>query len=204
MIPALILSAALQTSAAADFFPLKPGTVYIYEQTKGSAGQLTKVVGDTLDMGGVSVTPISDKQVGGGGATTYYRVDSDQVVIVAYDVKHPMPTPMPLLKLGTGKITWEFSGKTQTGAQGERLLARGEAHSVGQREILGKKVDVIEVRLIAQVGIGMSGLTFDQHAFYARGFGLVEWTSKTKLGNNKKSDESSFKLVDVQEAKSGG
>ncbi|MDR3688853.1 MAG: hypothetical protein P4L46_05700 [Fimbriimonas sp.] len=204
MIVCSVLALILQASSAGDYFPLKPGTVYTYEQ-KGKDVQMSKIVGTPLDMGGVAVTPVTDRQIGGGGTTTYYRIDPDQVLIVAYDIKHPLPTPMPLFKLGTGKLTWDFAGSTKTGVEGERLLARGDVHPIGKREVLGKKVDAIEVRIQAQVGIGMSAEIFDQKAIYAKGFGLVEWTSKMTLGNNrKKADQSAYKLVDMQEAKAGG
>jgi len=203
MLSTLILALTLQAKVAGDYFPVKTGTTFTYEQ-KGNALQLTRMIGAPLDMGGVPVIPVTERQGEGAGSTTYYRVDSDQVAIVAYDVKHPLTVPMPLFRVGTGNVVWDYTGKTKTGPEGERLLAHGEAKAAGQREVLGKKVDVIEVKMVAQMGIGMTGLKFDQRAIYAKGIGLVEWTSKTTLGNSKKPDQSSYKLVDMQEGKSGG
>jgi len=103
MISMLILAVTLKASTAGDFFPLKPGSTFTYEE-KGSSVQLTRTIGDALDMGGVTVTPITDRTIGSSAATTYYRVDSDQVLIVGYDVKHMMVTPMPLFKVGSDKV----------------------------------------------------------------------------------------------------
>jgi len=197
----LILAVTLKASTAGDFFPLKPGSTFTYEE-KGSSVQLTRTIGDALDMGGVTVTPITDRTIGSSAATTYYRVDSDQVLIVGYDVKHMMVTPMPLFKVGSDKVTWDYSGTTKTGPEGERLLARGESHAAGQREVLGKKVDVIEVKQQTLLGVGMSSETFEQKMIFGRGIGLIEWTNKTTLGNNKKkSNVSTYRLIDIQEPK---
>ncbi len=208
MISALILGLALQTASpttesAADYFPVKPGTVRTYEQ-KGGAGQLVNVVGSPLDMGGVTVAQITERQGGRPGITTYYRVDSDQVCIVAYDPKHPLPVPMPVLKLNDGKASWDFVGKTKTGPEGERMLAHGDARSAGKREVLGRKVDVIEVKILAHIGVGLSGMAYEQKAVYAKGIGLVELTTKMTLGKSKHPELVTYQLVSIEEAKTSG
>ena len=136
-------------------------------------------------------------------ATTYYRVDSDLVTVIAYDIKHPLSPAMTLFRISGNGATWEYSGKTKVGPDGERLLAKGESKSVGLREVLGKKVESIEVKTITLMGVGMSSLKFESKAIYARGFGLVEWTEKRTLGNSKKSASATYKIVSYDETPKG-
>ena len=193
MIVPLICFAAMQGPTAADFFPTVPGTVRTYEQKGG--GSIINTIGKPLDMGGVSVIPITESPGAGAGKTTYYRVEGDEVSIIAYDVKYPLPTPMPVLRVGNGKTSWDFQGKTAAGAKGERLLARGEAHLAGTRNVLGKKVDSAIVYLRAAVGMGASGYTFEQTTTYGKGIGIVEQKTKFTLG--KKSSETDFKIESI-------
>ena len=203
MFAALFLTATLQNSLSApDFFPLKAGTVITYED-KSRGGQLQRVVSNPMDMGGVPVVPVLDKQGGRQVATTYYRVDSDLVTVIAYDIKHPLSPAMTLFRISGNGATWEYSGKTKVGPDGERLLAKGESKSVGLREVLGKKVESIEVKTITLMGVGMSSLKFESKAIYARGFGLVEWTEKRTLGNSKKSASATYKIVSYDETPKG-
>lgn len=198
MIPILICAGALQTLNAADFFPTAPGTVRTYQQKK-SGEILINTVGKPLDAGGATVIPISEGAGTADTKTTYYRVEPTQVTIYAYDVNKPLVVPMPVLKVGTGNVSWDYEGKTATGAAGERLLAHGEERADGQRTILGKKVDVIVVKLKAAVGVGLSGITFEQTTVYARGIGLVEQTTESKLG--KKRDSLSYSLIAFEPGK---
>jgi hypothetical protein len=197
MIPTLLCMFMRQAPTAADYFPVVPGTVRTYQDKSGNT--LINTIRKPLDMGGVAAIPINESLGAGLGKTTYYRVDADMVSIVAYDIKNPLPTPMPVLKLGTGKISWDFQGRTATGASGERLLARGEAKFAGQKMILGNKVDILVVNLAAAVGNGMSGYTIEQTTTYGKGLGIVE--QKTKMTLGKRTNESLFKLVSVSAEK---
>jgi hypothetical protein len=155
-----------------------------------------------LDMGGPKAFPVTESSGDRTPVTTYYKLDSDQASIVAFDLTHPMPSPMPILKLGPGKTEWDISGVTKTGPAGERLLGHGEARAAGQKTVLGKKVDVIEVRLKYEIGIGISSLNFDETRIYARGVGLAELTVKARLGKGKVS-VSEFKIVSMELPKVG-
>ena len=200
MITTLILGLVLQSPMAADFFPLKPGPVFTFEE-KGGTAQIERVVGSPLDMGGVPVYAVADKQAGRQVASTYYRVDSDQVSVIAYDIKHPLTPPMILFKVGPKSSSWDYSGRTMVGPDGERLLTHGESKSLGMRDVLGKKVEAIEVKMIARKGVGISALSYDQTAIYAKGFGLVEWTDKITLGRSKKPNVVSYHLISMEASK---
>ncbi len=197
MILSLICLAALQSAKASDFFPVLAGTVRTYEQ-KSKSELLVNTIGKSIDMGGIDVIPVTEITGGSEQRTTYYRVESDQVTIVAYDINKPLAVPMPVLKVGTGKVTWDYQGNTGTGNTGERYLAHGEAKMAGQRSILGKKVDVLIVKLEAAVGGGMAGVTFSQTTVYARNIGMVEQSTIQRLG--KKKIEASYHLVSIEKA----
>ena len=196
MILTLLGLQALQTGLVSEFFPTAPGTVRTYEEKKGTI--LINTIGKPLDMGGVAVTPITESAGGGNGKTTYYRVENDQVSIVAYDVKKPLPISMPVVRIGNGngKVTWDFQGKTAVGSAGERLWARGEAHMAGVKTVLGQKVETLNVYLRAAIGSGMSGYTIEQDTTYGKGLGIVEQKTTFILG--KKKTETNYKLVSIK------
>jgi len=154
-------------------------------------------------MGGAQAIPVTETQAGHPPQTTYYQVGDGEILIVAYDLKHPLPTPLPVFKFGSGKVEWEYHGATKIGVEGERMTAHGEARSIGMKEILGKKVDLIEVRLQTQIGSGLSALNYDQRTVYGRGLGVVEMNTKVRLGKGKQTMESSTKLVSFEPPKSG-
>jgi len=203
MILSLICTMAMRAGGVEEFFPLVPGTRRIYQQKGGDGTQLENFVGKPLDMGGAQAIPVTETQAGQPPKTTYYKLGDGEVTIVAYDIKHPLPAAMPILKLGPGKVEWDFHGATQTGPQGERMLGHGEARSIGMKEVLGKKVDLVEVKLNTQVGSGMSSLIFEQKTIYGRGLGVVEMNTKVRLGKTKQTMETSIKLVSVEPPKSG-
>jgi len=198
MILSLICLTALQRATAGDFFPVVPGTVRTYEQ-KRTGEVLTNSIGNPIELGSMTVVPITEAAGSGSGSTTYYKVGEDDVSIAAYDIKKPMNVPMPILKVGVGKVTWDYQGSTGSGKDAERLLAHGEAHLAGQKLVLGKKIDILTVKLSAAIGIGLSGETFEQTAVYGKGIGLIELTTKTKLG--KKSAEVSYHIVTFEPGK---
>jgi len=201
MMLSLICLSALQTptSTAADFFPSSPGIVRTYER-KGKGDLLTNKIGDSLDMGGASVVPITEN-TGANGTTTYYRVQPDQVTIVAYDIKHPMVKPMPVLMLGKGEVTWNYEGSTASGVSGEQLRAFGKAKAGGRMLVkaLGKKVDVVIVNLSVVVGSGMSAVMDDQYTVYGRGIGMIEQRTTQRLGKSK--IEATYLLTGFEPAK---
>jgi len=203
MILTLACGLAFHSNTAADFFPLVTGTLRRYEQKTGDLTQVVNIVGKGMDMGGAMAIPMTETPMGHSPTVTYYRVDGDQVVIIANDLKHPLPSPMPILKVGPGKVEWDFRGATQTGPQGELLQVHGESHLAGQREVLGKKVDIIDVKLSFSVGSGMTQLIYEQHTIYARGLGMVEMTTKARLGKGKPQPEQVTRLVSIEEPKQG-
>jgi len=190
-------AALLQGGIAADYFPTTPGTVRTYEDKTHAT--LINTIGKPLDMGGAAAIPITESVGGEPGKTTYYRIDHDQIVIVAYDLSHPLSDPMPVFKIGTGSTGWDYQGKTATGANGERLLAHGESKFTGKKKVMNREVETLTINLEAFVGQGMSGYKLEQTTVYGKGLGIIEQSTKFTLG--KKSSKSSYKLVNIETPK---
>ena len=192
----MILAALCATAVGltpADFFPLTEGRKSTYEEKSVTYSVTTDVVGKEEEIGHHKGTHVTTFQNEKAISHAYYRIDSDGVYLLAYALENPLPTPMPLFKMGAKKTVWEFGGVTGTKEGAEGMKLKGESELKGQKEVFGQKVDVLEVKITAEVGFGASREIVEQQATYAKGIGLVELVSKTRVG--KKSAESSLKLV---------
>ncbi len=198
MILSLICAGVLQSMTASDFFPTTPGIVRVYKDSRTDT-LLTNTVRTALDAGGAQIIPITEDFGGATSITTYYKVEGSQVVIYAFDVNHPLPSPMPIFRIGDGKIAWDFQGKTATGTSGEALRLHGQTEPGGQRTVLGKKVDVILSKVAWVQGVGLAEVAYDEKAVYARGLGLVERTTIQYLG--KKKIQNTYKLISFEPGK---
>lgn len=193
-----------QAPSAADYFPLRPGMRLTFEERTTNATVTTDVVGQPLEVAGVPTTPVTTFQDGREVNTAYYRVEADAISIIAYDKKAPLPMPLPVLKIPAGpKTTWSFNGPGSAEKMAEPLNMKGEAEFLKtDREIFGKKVPVLQVRMIATVGGGSAREEIEQVSLYGRGIGLIESTSTTKIGKRKVVNV--LRLTKVEEPKEGG
>ncbi|MEZ0327859.1 MAG: hypothetical protein ACAH95_18335 [Fimbriimonas sp.] len=195
----MLLAAICATSiglTAGDFFPLTEGRKSTYEEKSLTYSVTTDVVGKEEEIGRQKGIHVTTYQGAKDISHAFYRVDTDAVYLLAYAKENPLPTPMPLFKLGTKKTTWEFGGITGVKDGSEGMQIKGESELKGLKEVLGEKVEVLQVKITAEVGSGASKEIVEQQATYAKGIGLVELTSKTRIG--KRSAESSLKLVKVE------
>src|SRR5579884_3442892 len=85
--------------SVADFFPLVPGTLRTFQEQGVSNTVTVDEVGQPVDVGGKPAVPVKTREGTKLVNTTYYRIDGNTVYIVAYDPKHPLPDPMPVLQL---------------------------------------------------------------------------------------------------------
>ena len=189
--------------SAADFFPLRPGTQMQYEEKSMMEGSTLDVVGTPVELAGQMVTPVVTKQGGKEVNTTYYRVSGSGVDIMAYSLDAPLPVPLPVLRVPEkNKITWKHEGPANADRMAEPLLMEGSSEFKGEREYLGKKRPILEVRIKARVGGSRMREEVSQVAIYAKDLGLVELTSVTKVA--KREAKSVLKLVKVEEPKEEG
>jgi hypothetical protein len=205
MTPVLLAALAIAPAApsAAEYFPLRPGTRMVYEEKSLEASVTTDVVGQPVEVAGSAAVPVTTYQNGSVVNTTFYRVGPDLVSIVAHDKDHPLKSPLPVFKLPADrKSDWTFFGNIGTEKEPEGLSMKGEAQFKGEREVLGTKVPILEVRITASVGGGRSKEDVEQVAIYGKGIGLVELTSITKIGKRKAA--SVLRLTKIETPKEGG
>lgn len=185
---ALALGLALQKPApAADFFPLRKGEEFTYQE-EGRVGALTvvDVVGEEIEIDGKPATPIFTSVQGSNPEAAYYRIEGDSVYVVGFSLAQPLQTPYTIVKLPSGRSsTWSFSGETQFINDPVDLWMKGSSRMVGTRDVLGTKREILEVTLEATVGSQKDGIRTKQIALYARGLGLVEMKEIGEIGKQK-------------------
>lgn len=186
----------------ADFFPLVPGTRRTYEEKLERVTLNMDEVGIPTTVKNVTAIPIVTSEGGKNISTTYYLVDTTAVWIVATNPEHPLPKPIPILQVSGEKTKWSYEGPTDDTKQAEGIAMDGESRILPDRDVLGKKVPILEVKLTTTVGGGFAQEKSEQIALYGKGIGLVQLISKTKVG--KKTVTNELKLVKIEEAKSGG
>jgi hypothetical protein len=201
MILAALAATLLSASAseAAAFFPLVPGTKWHYEEIGGGARIYVDEVGAAVEVDGRPAFPVVSSQ-GAQKESVFYRVESDSVNIVAYEQKDPLPSPRPVLKVGSGRTRWTYVGETPLFRSPVVLRMTGESNRRGTREVLGQRVDVLEVKLDAKMEAD-AGTTIEvvQVAIYGRGIGLIEMTETGKVGAN--SSRRTLKLIKFEPGK---
>jgi hypothetical protein len=182
LVMATLLSAPQAPLRAEEFFPLVPGTRFTYEDTGAGTATTVDEVGRPIEIEGLQAIPVVTNQRG-QQATTYYRIDGNTVVVVAYSSSRLLAAPMPLFQVGTGRQQWEYQGLTDSVKQPEPILIRGEARLIGTRTYFGKRAEVLEVKIDARVG-AVAPEQQQQVALYARGIGLVEMSTISRVGNS--------------------
>lgn len=201
MILAVLASTVLAAPAseAAAFFPLVPGTKWHYEEVGGGARIYVDEVGEAVDVDGHPAFPVVSTQ-GNQKDSVFYRIDADSANIVAYDAKQPLASPRPVLKVGSGRMRWTYTGETPFFRSPVVLRMTGESTRKGTREVLGNRVDVLEVKLDAKMEAD-AGTTIEvvQVAIYGRGIGLIEMTETGKVGTN--SSRRTLKLIKFEPGK---
>lgn len=210
----LALAAAAIGPTPAEFFPLIKGTRLTYEENSVQRTITVDEVQAPKTISGIIVTPVITTVDGRTINTTYYRVDSTRIEIVATepppkpgqkpaDSPTPLPMPLPVLELGSGASSkWSFYGPASADQQAEPLRMDGEARLKGERNVLGKTVPILEVRTNATVGGGRAQERVEQTAIYGKGIGLVELVSKTQV--SRRSVTSTLRLVKIEPPKEGG
>jgi len=200
MIASLLLFNLLQTPVASpqgpsikDFFPLVEGTKWQYQATEdGQITNFTYSVGKSKKVGDEQATPIITHVYGQDIDSTYYVVKDTTVMLVAFKSEKALGEPRPILQIGEdGTSKWNY----RADEDGIPVTARCESALKGQRKILGKDVEVLELKVDAVLGSESVGMRFKQTNLYARGFGLVEMTEERKV--NKKTYKKHLTLTQM-------
>lgn len=183
-----------QTASVADFFPLVPGTTWEYQEVAGFNSRNYKdVVGEPVEVAGKMaypvVTIVDEKEDG----RIYYMIEGNTLYLVAYDAKKPLGSPRPIIKLGPGTTKWEFEGDTVFLNSPAAMKMKCQASLKGKKEVLGKEVEMLEVRFEGQLGEAGTSVRSNQVAYYAKGIGLYQMLSDNTIGQAK--SKSSLRLL---------
>jgi len=194
----LIATAALAGTGVADYFPLKEGTKWHYHETGSGSPQV--VVDEALpavQIGGKPSVPVETRMDGRSIEKRYYRIDGDTVYLVAYDAEQPLSLPIPILKLGDGRTTWTYAGKTMFLGGAVPLEFKAQAVPKGKRDVLGSDRECVEVTMEARIdGGGGMAVVSRQVSLFAAGVGLVEMKQRQTVAKN--TSESTTKLVRIE------
>jgi hypothetical protein len=194
----LLAFASRSESGAATFFPLVAGTKWVYSDTAINQDGYVDSVGNTQDIAGRPATPIVTTRNGKVDGSTFYRVEDDQVLVVAFEQNRPLGSPYPILKVGPGNVKWTFVGSIQMMGAPAPIAMKGSSKRAGHKELFGSKRDLLEVTIDITIEAS-PGMTVKTHqvSTYAEGIGLVELKEKTKV--NKNTSERTRKLVSFTE-----
>ncbi len=115
---------------------------------------------------------------------------------------------MPVFRYEGKETTWVYGEVPVYRAIGDaeairtdKTLIKGTAKPGAARDVLGRKVDTIEVRVEVQLNEGRLGQKIVETSVYGRGIGLVEALRKTTADG--RTQELRTRLVALEDAKGG-
>ena len=185
-------------SLASDFFNLTPGIKRTYVE-KGVDGETTTIdeVLAPIKSGDDVVVPVTTTTLAGRPmGSSYYRASKSGVYLIANQIDRPFNQPVPMLELNKDRGSWKVMLQLGKDERLEVYRIQGEARVLGTRDVLGKRVEVCEVKTTVEIGGGAAVERTTQNAIYAKGIGLVEMTSVAMLGKQKA--ERTLKLIKIE------
>lgn len=194
MILGLTLSLALQTRSISveEFFPMKPGTVWRFEEKSGrSRFEVVEIANPVMRVGEVEATPIETRIQGQLAETLYYRIQDNRVLMVAIDPRKPFEPPYPVVVgANTDRATWNFETTTNYTPEPSPHRLQGEAKLGRSARVLGQSVETLEVKLTGTIGVdGPGQVRTERIARYGKGIGLIEAKDTTVMGSQKQVRE---------------
>ncbi|MCW5937689.1 MAG: hypothetical protein KIT11_10340 [Fimbriimonadaceae bacterium] len=186
MVAAVLTCALAPQVKAADFFPLRTGDAWVYEDSGQSlSSRYDDHVGNVQEVGGGKAVPIISVVEGKIDGSTFYRVTDDTVYVVAFDQNKPLGAPYPILKVGD-KANWEYVGETQWYGAPAPLTVKGKSKRGRDQDVLGVKREILEVTLEASIGPpDGTSIKSKQVALYAKGVGLYDLKETQTIGKRK-------------------
>ncbi len=192
---ALAVLAPLQaTSIVADYFPLKPGEEWTYEERSGTRGQVVvDAVGSPVLINDVESYPISTSMNGGMAGQAFHRISGDSVLIVCFEnIKRPLPSPYPILKCdSTGNGDWQYAGTTDFLGAPASMTMKGTCRKGKEMDVLGTKRETLEVKLITTINppeLPEASIRSESVSIYAKGVGLVSVKETSTVGKGRKEE----------------
>jgi hypothetical protein len=190
---------ALQGSAnVAEFYPLKPGIKWTYITSPGSVESSDKVLQETTLVGKLA-TPVLTTTRGQSVGETFYRIEGDTVLVVAFGKDQILPDPHPIVRIPKdGKsLTWRYAGTSPFMRGSDSFEFTATSTLLGSKEVLGKQCEVLEVKMDATLaGNEDYRVKIKQTSRYAKGVGLYEMEEESTVGARKSNR--TVKLVNFE------
>ncbi|MEZ5162240.1 MAG: hypothetical protein R2688_00515 [Fimbriimonadaceae bacterium] len=205
MIATLIAASTIlgQEKSVKDFFPVIPNSVWRYEESQKGKSSKTVVemkAGSPFHSGEEEVVPVTST-IYKATTTIYYKITSNEVVTMGYELDKFLDQPIPIIKLKDRGMSWKYVGETQLIGEMAPLTMDCSSRLIGKRKVLGEDREVLEVKYKAVIDaeIGNMKIESQQTAFYADGIGLYEMKENGKVGRS--STERTMKLISYVEGK---
>lgn len=173
-----VIAAALLTSSfASEWFPLKPGSEWEYSVTFGQGlVPVTQVfqVREPVTIKGTEAIPMDVLVNGESQGTSYYGEAGGFVVVLAVKADSLLPQPLPVIPLEVkrGKA-WEHYGSTMLYGGTATIRTKSRITKLETAEVLGHKVEVMEIFTTSQIGEGPTALKTESTERYGKGIGMV-------------------------------
>lgn len=187
----LVLSALLLTSDARDvaaFFPLVPGTKWVYEDRvgKNDVQYFEDRIETPVKIGELEATPMTTYLGGRKLDSSFYRYQGDDVMLVANEPDKPFAKPYSVFRFTSNRANWDFSGETQFLGGPAGFTMKCESKAGGERTFDGKRLRTLELRVEATIN-GGSGTTVKtvQVATYGESVGLLEMKETGTIAGQK-------------------
>lgn len=173
----VIAAALLSSPFASDWFPLKAGSEWEYSVTFGQGlipvTQLF-LVREPVIIKGTSAIPMDVLVNGESQGTSFYGEAGGFVVVLAVKSDSLLPQPLPVLPLEVKKgKTWEHSGATMLYGGTASIKTKSKITKLEMAEVLGKKVEIMEIFTTSQIGEGPAALKTESTERYGKGIGMV-------------------------------
>lgn len=226
MISSLLFFAqtSIQSDPIHEFISFKPGTEWVY-QDEIKEGRLsykskfTETAQESIVLDGLTVYPIESKDGNSRKDIINYVAEGEtldvympKIVIPKTDTSEEKiiePSRYTVFTVTNKTTSWNYFGKTPYNGDRIDMTMEATAKNIGMKDVLGQKVECIEVKLNTEVNIfaetgfvprSGKGMLSEQTAIYARGIGLVELKEKRKL--DKQTGELTRKLISYNSPKS--
>lgn len=192
IVPTLALLLMSEPETVSDYFPVKQGTTWVYQSNAEVNGRKSfstdsDTVLEPIMLNGITYTVIESRGVNSAAARSFYEVSADQIGFAGMTETALLPLPFPILQGDPSKAhEWEFTGGVIVGTGEAPAEIKAKMKPLGIREVVGRKVPVIEVVMDLKIFYSDNQTISATHtSLYGKGIGLIEFKEVGTMGSQK-------------------